>query len=92
MTMAHEKADHFVPALAKQPRLRVTYGHSCREGPEEQQGSGDSPRPLTYSECLTKGIIPDSKCHFFQGPTMERELIDRAENIQKRILQLRDSL
>ena len=27
-----------------------------------------------------------------QESTMERELIDRAENIQKRILQLRDSL
>jgi len=30
--------------------------------------------------------------YFSQGEIMDRELIDRAEAIQKRILQLRDSL
>ena len=38
------------------------------------------------------GIIPCFQWHFSQESTMERELIDRADNIQKRILQLRDSL
>ena len=37
-------------------------------------------------------IILRFRWHFSQESTMEREFIDRAENIQKRILQLRDSL
>ena len=44
------------------------------------------------SHSARNGYNPLSPIHFSQESTMERELIDRADNIRKRILQLRDSL
>jgi len=47
---------------------------------------------LIFPRLLETGIIPALPWHFSQESTMERELLDRADDIQKRILQLRDSL
>ena len=49
------------------------------------------PEP-TFSIMPAAATIPRFQWHLTRESTMEREYIDRAENIQKRILQLRDSL